>query len=235
MTDGYNFIGMTRATGTRSQALVPKPPKPAPYISLGMLSGNNAMSYAQDLQPVGGTRDWNVAVDTDQANTDVTITWPDITTLPRNYRLTLTDTATGQTIDLRHDSSYRYNSAHDAGRRSFIVTARPTTRGSRAVLTNIAVNPGRSGGSRASSVFDIGYTVSQDVRVEASILGFNGQVISVVSPTRAVTSGDNHVVWNGRTSRGDVVPAGAYLLELKAITTDNEVTREIRPLIVTGR
>jgi hypothetical protein len=192
------------------------------------------MSYAQMLQPVGGVHTWNIAVTTDQVNSDITVTWPTISTLPRNYRLTLTDTTSGQTIDLAHAASYQFNSGHNAATRSFILTASPTNRSSRALVSNITIDPGRTGG-RAAGVFSIGYTISQDASVTVNVLGFNGQVIASVSPTRAVTAGDNQLSWNGRLPNGQIVPAGTYLLEVRATTADSEVTRQIQPLIVTGR
>ncbi len=234
--DGYNFVGVTRSAVESSNSLVPKPPQPSPYVSLGIThkDGNGAV-YAQYLQQAGGVKTWDVVVTTDQANTDITLRWPNISTLPKNYRLTLQDKTTGQEVDLRHQASYLFNSGHEAGTRAFVLTAHPTNSGGRAVLTNIFVNPPRTVGGRAAGAYEIGYTVSQDVRVEVAVMGYNGQTLSQVGATRAISSGDNHLTWNGRDAKGAVVPAGTYLLQLKAITTDGAVTREIRPLTITGR
>jgi hypothetical protein len=236
LTDSYNFIGMTsRATDSDDATKVPKPPQPGPYVSLGIVRPNSiAGVYAQDLRPIGGVKTWNVAVNTDQTNADVSLSWPDIHTLPRNYRLTLTDNVSGQTIDLRHQSSYTFNSGANATTRSFTLTARPGGFGGRALLTNVYVNPGRTDG-RSPATYEIGYTVTQDVRVEASILSFSGKVLAQIGATRAANTGDNRVVWNGRDSSGKPLSAGTYVLQLRAITADNEVTRVIEPFVITGR
>ncbi len=234
--DGFNFVGITRSAAESTRSLVPKPPHPAPYVTLGLThKGGNGAIYAQDLQQAGGVKTWDVVVMTDQPNTDITLRWPNISTLPKNYRLTLQDKATGLEIDLRHQASFLFNSGHEAGTRAFVLTAHPANSSGRAVLTNIFVNPPRSVGSRAAGAYEIGYTVSQDVRVEVAVMGYNGQTLSQVGATRAVSSGDNHLTWNGRDAKGAAVPGGTYLLQLKAITTDGAVTREIRPLVITGR
>ncbi len=239
LKDSYNYIGMSsRATMGDDFTKVPKPPKPSPYLTLGMTRPDSSLGMlAQDLQPVGGVRTWNVQVTTDQPNTDITVTWPDIKTLPRNYNLTLTDTVNGQSVNLRNTSSYQFNSGHNAATRSFTLTATPANiHSGTALITNIFVNPGiPASAGRASTPYEIGYTVSQDVRIEASILGFNGHVVSNLGPTRAATSGNNKIVWNGLDNNGHAIPAGSYLLQLRAITTDGQVTRQVAPLVISGR
>ncbi len=232
--DGYNFIGVTRSAVDSARSLAPKPPHPSPYITLGMTrkDGKGAV-YAQDLQVAGGVKTWDVVVMTDQPNTDITLRWPNISTLPKSYRLTMLDKATGQEIDLRHQAAYQFNSGHQAVTREFTLTAHPTNAGGRAVLTNIVVNPPRVAGSRGAGAYEIGYTVSQDARVEVAIIGYNGQTLAQIGSTRAVSSGDNRQVWNGKDTRGANVPAGTYLLQLRAITPDGTVSREIRPLTIT--
>jgi len=233
LRDGYNFIGVTSSATKSANSLVPKPPQPSPYVTLGITNpGGAGPLYAQSLQVAGGVKTWDVVVSTDQPNTDVTVNWPNIRTLPRNYRLTLKDTATGQVIDLRNQASYQFNSGHSAGTRAFTLTAHPTNAAGRAVLTNININPPRVVGGRSAGAYQIGYTVSQDAQVEVAIVGYNGQTIALAGPTRAVSSGDNSQVWNGKDTKGATVPSGTYLLQVKAITSDGTVSRETRPLVI---
>jgi serine protease len=238
LSDSRNFIGMTtRATDGEDLTKVPKPPTPAPFVTLGISrpnSPNGLGLYAQDMRPIGGTKTWDVVVNTDQVNSDVTLAWPDVRGVPKNYRLTLTDKVTGQTVDLRNQSSYKYNAGRSAGPRTFLLTARPTGLNGRALVTNVFVNPTRSNG-RSTPLYEIGYSVSQDVRVEISVLSFGGRTLAQVGSTRAVNSGDNRTVWNGKDSAGRDLPAGTYVLQVRAITTEGDVTREIRPLVLTGR
>jgi flagellar hook assembly protein FlgD len=142
---------------------------------------------------------------------------------------------TGQTIDLRNQSSYQFNSGEKAGTRAFSLTARQSTLVGRPVISNIVVNPSRSVPGRSTPIYDIGYTVSSDVSVQLSIMSYGGRQIAQIGATRAVASGDNHVTWNGSDDAGRALPAGNYVLQIQAKTQDGEVTRVIRPLIITGR
>lgn len=233
--DTYNFVGeSSRATMGMDSTKVPKPPKVGAFVTLGVSHpALNMSGLAQDLQPIGGTRSWDVAVSTDQANAPVTVAWPNMATVPRNYKLVLTDTVTGQTVDLRNESSYQFTSGASNSTRAFTLTATPSLRG-RTLVSNVTVNPGRAGG-RAAGTTEIGYTVSADSKVDVSILGLNGRVVAQVSPSRAVSGGSNSVVWTGQDVSGHSVPAGSYILQIRAVGSTGELTRQIVPFTVSGR
>jgi flagellar hook assembly protein FlgD len=102
------------------------------------------------------------------------------------------------------------------------------------VVSNITINPGRSG-TRSAGTTQIGYTVSSESKVDVTILGLNGKVISQVSPSRAVTSGQNSVVWTGMDATGHAVAAGSYILQIRAVGAQGDVTRQVVPFTVSGR
>jgi hypothetical protein len=237
LADSYNYIGMSpHATTSNDATKVPKPPLPVPYVSVGIARQNSpAGIYAQDLQPLGGAKSWDIVVSTDQADSDVVLSWAGMTAVPRNYRLTLTDKVSGQTVDMRQQASYKFHTGHPAASRSFVVTARPTIPEGRALLTDVFINPGRSAGGRAASAYEIGYTVSQDARVDISVLSLDGRMLGQISPSRAVTSGQNTVVWNGLDSTGRTLPANTYVLQIRAVTASGDLTRLVHPFLVTGR
>ena len=236
LVDGNNFIGMTsKATDGDDHTKVPKPPKPSPYVSLGISRPDSQIGvgiYSQDMRPTGGLKTWNVVVNTDQSQSDVTLAWPDIKRVPKNYRLTLTDKVTGQAIDLRQQSSYKFNTGRSAEPRAFTLSARPTGLAGRAVISNLFVNPRRSGDGRSASLYEVGYTISQDAKVEVTVLGYNGRLLATIGNTRAVNTGDNRVVWNGRDGAGRLLPSGTYVVQVRAITTEGDVTRTVLPLVM---
>lgn len=237
--DNYNYVGeSTRATMGMDATKVPKPPKMSPSISLGVThAGINVSTLAQDLLPVGGTKQWTVTVTTDQKKANVTVSWPNIAAVPRNVKLTLTDPITGNTVDLRNNSSYQFVSGDANATRSFTLTATPTNARGHALITNVVVNPTSPSRSSAShlTAYEIGYSVSQDSQVDVTILGLNGHVLAEVSPTRAVTSGNNTVTWTGLDRNGHTVPSGSYMIQIRAVGPEGEVTRQIVPLTITGR
>lgn len=234
--DTYNYIGMTSiAVNEKQLTRVPKPPMPFSYVSVGVTNSETpGVLFAQDMQPIGGVRTWDVVVATDQSDADVNLATNFVGALPRNYRVTLTDKATGQMVDLRNTRSYHYNSGKASPTRSFIITARPTTLGQRAIMSGVFVNPSRSDG-RAVPTYEIGYNLSQEANVEVAILSASGRPIATVGTTRAVASGDNRAVWSGRDNAGRTVPAGTYMVQIKAVTTEGEVTRVAHPLLISGR
>jgi hypothetical protein len=211
---------------------VPKPPKPGSFVTLGLThTGLGISGLAQDLLPIGGTRAWQVSVTTNQSKAPITVSWRNLPTVPKNYRLVLTDTLTNQTVDMRNQSSYEFTSAAANSTRSFTLTAMPSNGRSGLFVSNITVNPGRTGG-RAAGVSQIEYMVSADSNVDVSVLGSNGRMIAVVSPTRAVTNGLNSVVWTGQDLNGHTVPSGTYILQVRAIDSDGNSTRQIVPFTV---
>jgi flagellar hook assembly protein FlgD len=50
-----------------------------------------------------------------------------------------------------------------------------------------------------------------------------------------VAEGANTAVWNGRDNTGRVLPAGAYTLQVRAVTPEGDVTRRTIGVVVTGR
>lgn len=235
--DTSNYIGTTTRAATDRLSSVPEPPKMSPYVSLGFTKAdapNGIGLYSQDLQPAGGVKTWDMVVNTDQADTDVTLSWPEIRSVPRNVRLTLTDKATGQTIDLRQRSSFRFNTGRSVEPRLLTVTAKPSAIAGRALITNLMVNPVRaSNGGRSTPIYEINYSLSQDVRVEMSILSASGKTMATVGNTRAATVGDNRAVWNGRDNAGRDLPAGMYVLQVRAITGEGEMTRSVTSFLLT--
>ena len=237
-SDKNNFIGMSsKATDSNDNTKVPKPPKATTGVSLGIVRSNSpAGYYAQDLRSIGGIKEWDVVVTNDKPGSDVSVRWNDAKSIPRNYRLLLTDKVSGQTVDVRNSSSYQYKSGEGETTRAFTLTARPTNSiAGKPVISNVVVNQTRSSDGRSANLFDIGYNVSSDVKVSVSVLSFGGRQVALVGTTRAVNSGDNHVTWNGRDNKGNIVPAGTYVLQMQATTTDGSVSRVVQSLILTGR
>ncbi len=235
--DTNNFIGMTSAGVNQKQLTrVPKPPTLFSYVTVGVSSTDEpGMLYSQDIQPTGGARTWDVVVATDQVDSDVALSANFVGELPRNYHITLTDKVTGQTLNLRNAKTYHYNSGKASPTRSFLVTARPTTLGRRAIMSGVFINPSRSADGRSVATYEIGYNISQEANVEVAVLSATGRQIAIVGNTRAVGVGDNRAVWNGRDSAGRAVPAGTYMVQIKAVTSEGETTRIAQPLLVSGR
>jgi hypothetical protein len=201
---------------------------PSPYVSVGVSNsdwGSQSGLYAQDIRSVGGTKSWTLVVNTDQVNSDVSITWNN-RTLPRNVRLRIKDETSGQVADMRSRASLSFNTGADAAVRKFTITAVPGTSAATRI-SNVSV---RTIG-RAAGASSIGFSLSSDATYEVRILNAAGGSVGTVA-TRAAGAGDVRLVWNGKDSGGRAVASGTYLLQIKATGTDGDSVKVVQPFAV---
>jgi hypothetical protein len=207
---------------------VPKPPK-SPDMAVemvieGILHGQ-AARVAQAITDRKTKTEFHVHVNNSRAG-DVTITWPNLASVPRNVRAKLTDLSTGEVRDLRSVSGYTYYMSQ-AGTREFVVSleqagsARPT-------IGNVIVTQGdRSGGTMT-----ISYALSADALVSVRVLSATGKEVFTVTRSRADNSGENQVLWGLRDNANRAVAPGTYRVEILAETPDGERVRKIVPVNV---
>jgi len=65
--------------------------------------------------------------------------------------------------------------------------------------------------------------------IQVTVRNLAGRVVSVL-PEQSLLAGMSTLLWNGRSARGTVVPAGTYVLEVLARGTDGHSERIIVPL-----
>jgi hypothetical protein len=225
--DACNFVGVAAGSSDGHDLNdVPKPPALSPYVTLGIKDASDTRGalLAQDLKAPGGAKQWSVVVDTDVLNSDITLRWSSVGTWPRNVRLMLTDKATGQTVDMRTRASMTLSMGSEPAAREFVITATPSS-ASALRITNVAV---RTGQTRATGAVQVDFTISAAAQCEVKVLGADGRAVSTVA-SRAGLSGDVHLVWNGKDSSGRSVPAGTYLMQIRAVTSEGEAVRVIQP------
>ena len=230
LRDTYNFIGTSAgASDGYDRTDVPKPPLSGPFVSLGIEHSDwssRSGLYAKDIRGPGMAKTWPLVVNTDQVNSTVTIGWEGSRALPRNVKLTLKDETTGQMLDMRTRASYTFSTGSEAGPRRFTVVSAPST-GSVIRIGGVSVQPlGRASGSSR-----IGFTLSGDATYEVKVLSATGAAVGTVA-TRAAGAGDVQVVWNGKDAAGRSVPAGTYIVQIRAIGSDGETVKAIQPFAV---
>lgn len=228
--DSTSAIGVdSRASDTYDSSDVEKPPSPGDYVSIsfphkdwGIDSGN----YLSDIRrSTGGKQTWEFDVDCDKKNTDVVLTWPTLSGVPKDYTLKMTDVDGSVTKFMRTTSSYKYNSG-EGGVRRFKLVAEP--RGNNMLtVSGLSVNTSRAVGGAT-----ISYNLSADASTDVRIKSTSGRVVRSLAKGRGVTRGINSLTWNYRDETGDAVPAGSYLLEVVATTPEGEVAKTIRPFLV---
>lgn len=229
--DSQNFIGVATAAGRANELRMPKPPKaPATNLEVAVLDqmGGQPMRMARAFADRMSRKEWTVEVHADRAG-EFTLTWPNVSSVPRNVRFRLTDVATGATRDLRMSSGYTVRM--DApGIRQFKLVMEPGGP-SRAVIGNVVVNrvPTREG----TSPFTISYTLSGDATTTVRILSATGREVFTVTRGRADAAGETSVVWALRDNANRAVAPGSYRVEILAETANGERVRRIVPINVT--
>lgn len=230
--DSENYVGQAAtAQQARMMRIFEPPMAPVQKVGLSVEETVNGTPtrMAQSLSDKTGRHEWKVVVDAKEAG-DVTITWPNLATLPKNIRLKLEDRAANVTRFVRQSSGYTFR-MNQPGRRELVLTAEQGgTVG--AVISNVVVSqPGSRSASR-NTPFTISYTLATDATTSVRILSATGKEVYVASRGRADSAGENRIVWNLRNSANQAVAPGTYRVELVAETATGERIRKVIPINV---
>lgn len=221
--DTQNFIGMSSG---RSAGDIEEPPTPLPDrpVNLVILKSGTGAPLMQEIRPLANRQQFDLLVES-ASGEEVTLTFPNLNTVPQGYRLRLTDLNTGRTVDLRATPEYRFVST---GRTRLQITVERAAR-TGALITSVNVS---SAGRGANSV-SISYVLADNAQTSIQILGSDGRTIASLHRGRAATRGVNTVSWNLRDEQGRAVPPGTYQVQVEARTEDGQTARAVRPLVLT--
>jgi len=230
IVDSRSVLGTdSRAIDTFDPADIERPPSHEGYVAISFPHkdwGPNSGSYLTDIRrSAQETQVWEFDVASDLKNTDVVLTWPNISDVPKDYRLKLVDVDGSVTKYMRTTSSYHYNTG-DGGVRRFKLVAEPSS-SSKLLISGLTVNSSRALGGATMS-----YNLSTDAATDVRIKSVSGRTVRELAKGRGVTRGINTLTWNYRDETGEPVPAGSYLLEVVATTPEGEVAKTVRPFLV---
>lgn len=227
--DSQTYVGLVADNRKAKQVSMPKPPM-APSGVLELAVEDQFMGQptrmAQAVTDRLSRKDWKLKVRSEEAG-EVTITWPNLPSVPRNVRLKLTDDVTGEKRDLRATSGYTFSMAQP-GTRSFTLSMEPG--GSvRPVIGNVVVTrPTRD----ANAPVTINYALSADALVTVRILSSSGKEVYTVTRGRSDAAGENTATWLLRDSANRAVAPGTYRVEILAETPSGERVRKVVPVNV---
>lgn len=207
--------------GVRAEALsVPDVPAASGGPSLA-IAGSGVAPLTVDLRGEGAARqEWALSVAA-RVGEEVTVTWPDLSTLPRDYRALLIDRATNATTSMRTATGYRFTAGE--GERMLLLRVEP--RGG--LLALHALHARQTGAAAAVS-----FTLSAPAEVDAEIINIAGRGVRTLALGRAMEEGQASVAWDLRSSAGTAVPTGRYLVRVTARSEAGESVQAIAPLQV---
>ncbi|MFM9874167.1 MAG: hypothetical protein ACKVQS_11965, partial [Fimbriimonadaceae bacterium] len=181
--DNNNFVG-TVTDSKRANALqvMKAPEAPGSKLELAVISNVDGQPtrMAQSIADRAGKKEYNVQVNAKEAG-DVTITWPNLASLPRNLRVKLTDNATGEKRDLRASSGYTFR-VDQPGTREFTVSVEQAG-SARPVIGNVIVES--NGRDVRNSPITINYSLTADALVTVRVLSSTGKEVYTVTRSRS--------------------------------------------------
>ncbi len=222
--DLCNYCGV--ADEQTAQALsIPNPP--AASGSVDLYFPTDAGLMAADIRGISQEQvQWDFEVRTDLADTEVTIGYPDLSVVPDDYQLVLTDVDAGKSVYMRTSRGYSYDSGPRGGARHFRMTAEPKSESS---LLITGATTQQVSGQRVV----ITYALSASAQVDVQIRNIAGRIIQRVQAGTPNHAGLNTALWNLTNAGGSRVPAGTYLCVITARTEDGQMASSLRPIAVT--
>lgn len=230
--DTLNHIGFTSDASDRFDVrdLAQPPMAPGSILDLRFphtdWQGDSGW-YAKDVRrlPLTRSQTFEMEAYTSLENTPVTLSWVNLTAVPKDVRLTLVDLTTHRRVYMRTSKDYVFDSGKSGVRRfQIIVDPRP---GTAMRVTNISVLSGEGNNSGIAARFNL----SQDATVEIHIRSLTGRAITGFTP-QSCRAGINWLQWNLRDRSGRIVPRGTYLIEVTATTDDHQVGRGVRTVTI---
>ncbi len=200
------------------------PPMAANTVKVFILSADGRY-LAQDIRAgsaAGGT--WQLAVVTDVPKATVELNLGDLTRVPQNLNVYLTDLTTGRRMYARTLTSYTFVSGDTGGTRKFKLEVVPRTD---AGLTVTGAAATRTGAGMV-----VTYSVTKACQVSVKITNLAGRVVRTICDGLAAGTGVNTLAWDMRNQSGAAVPSGRYLIQIVGIADDGQKVQTVAPVVV---
>jgi len=183
-----------------------------PRTDLGVDSGR----YTADVRGrIREAESWDAVVQAYGVSGDVTLSWPDMRSLPRYYTATLTDLDTGRQVNMRTAENYAFT-PDETGLRNVRVTIRYAQAGGGLVIENTGQTRGLS---------TVTYRAVSDATVDVKVLNAAGRIIRRLVEGEVRAAGRHTETWDGHDDRGVMVPDGYYTFEVQGVFGDGTTTR----------
>ena len=177
-------------------------------------SAANRLVWDFDVHSTDQSATPNLKSEIPNLQSEITLTWPDLSAVPNRYHLALLDTQTGSRRYLRTLSGYTFRLPAGATCRFQLVA----DAGSSAALrvTGIAAAPSRGG------AYVVSYQLSREANVRLQLRTPTGRVVLTnAAPTRSRAG------TNALTLQPGNLPRGLYLLDLIASTEEGQAAKGV--------
>ncbi len=169
--------------------------------------------------------EWQLIVTGGVQGEPVTLTWPDLSQLPKDRVAILTDRDAGKRSFMRSRARYEFAAPGEGASRSFTVTVKPAQAGA-LLISGLSALPTRGG------TWDIGFNLSADAAVTARVYNVAGRRVADIAQAQQLARGRASLTWNARSVHGTVAPTGTYILRVTAKTEEGEQASAVTMLQV---
>ncbi|MCS6949322.1 MAG: Ig-like domain-containing protein [bacterium] len=220
------LLGGSRSGQDIAIGLPPDPPSSSPVPR--MYLEQQGIPLAAELRAEGRANSpWEVVVQVPASSAETaTLFWQGAHAAPRHLNAVLVDLQTGERKFLRTTSSHTFAVSRQGGTYRFRIEMTPASQLLR--ITQARVSGGRSAGGR----YTISYQISDNAYVEVHIVA-SGKVVRQLTSGVTRSAGIQQVTWDGRDSNGIALPAGAYMVEIRASSSDGQTVRTALPIVLT--
>jgi methionine-rich copper-binding protein CopC len=206
--------------------LPPDPPATFPAPKLVLV--RDGQSLAVDVRADSRANSpWEIEVHVPAGSeTTATLQWQGVHIAPRTVNPVLVDLQTGERKFLRTTSSHTFAVSRQGGVYRFRIEAVP--QGSLLRLSQVRVSGGRSTGGR----YTISFNLSAAAQVEVNVFSA-GKLVRRLTSGASRSAGIQQITWDGRDASGIALPAGSYMVEIRAVSADGQVVRSTVPVTLT--
>jgi len=171
---------------------------------------------------------WTMNLASNVDGQPVTITWPNMATVPGKYDVMLTDEDAHTTISMRNQANYLV----PASRASTTLTRHFTvsvTRATRSLLALSGVTARVNTNARGPVSAEIGYTVTSNATVQVAVTTRSGRTLRTLDQGSTRAAGVGQALWDLRDASGNAVPADTYNVEVTATDNSGRKVRQVVP------
>jgi len=213
--DTANAFGMAaKGSSDYDEGLdMEEPPPVSSALGLSFVRSDGTEAGCQLSRDVVGPADtatWPVQVRTQLANAQVTLSWGDMRSVPRDYSVYLVDTDGGKTVSMRNASSYAFTTGDAGCARQLEIRAERRIAGAGFRVDTLPATIARDGSATVS------FRLSETAQVDCTVKNAAGRIVRRVAVDKTLEGGTRSLVWDGRTDAGSVCPRGTYTVEIVA-------------------
>jgi len=215
---------VVNACGVGPSALqIPNPPSSGEGVDLYFVTTDGERA-AVDVRTGDPCQSWELVASTALPDTAVTLSTADLSGIPAEYAVILTDLEANRRCYLRTATGYSFRSGAEGATRRFrleIVSRDEAT----LVATLTAQAPG-------GSFVSVAYSLNSAANVSVEVRNIAGRPVKGLVADSLETAGNHSVAWNLTSESGLRVPNGRYIVTLTARTEDGQQASAVRTFSV---